>query len=64
MNKPPLYNLQEEYYKNKEVHYAPKEAVIDKVLGMVKPQDLIITLGAGDIARLSDELAERFKSKA
>jgi len=53
-----------EYSKDKEVHFVPKEEVIARVLEIVKPGDLIITLGAGSIGRLSDELEERLKGKA
>ncbi len=57
-----LYNKIKERAKNKEVYFIPKERVINKVLEIIKPGDLIITLGAGDIVRLSNELAERIKS--
>jgi len=52
------------YSKCKEVHFIPKEKIIGRVLEIINPRDLIITLGAGDIARLSDELAEKLKNKA
>ncbi|MDD5665631.1 MAG: cyanophycin synthetase, partial [Candidatus Omnitrophica bacterium] len=52
-----------EYYKDKEVAFCPKEEVISRVYKIARPGDLIITLGAGDISRLSDELAEKFKDK-
>lgn len=52
-----------EYYKDKEVIFCPKEEIISRVYKIARPGDLIITLGAGDISRLSDELAEKFKDK-
>ncbi|MBN2830995.1 MAG: UDP-N-acetylmuramate--L-alanine ligase [Candidatus Omnitrophica bacterium] len=53
-----------EYSKDKEVYFLPKKEIVGRVLEIVKPKDLIITLGAGDISRLSDEFAEKFKDKA
>jgi UDP-N-acetylmuramate--alanine ligase len=50
-----------EYTPDKEVHFVPKEEIVKKVREIAKPGDLIITLGAGDIVRISDELAEKFK---
>ncbi len=52
-----------EYYGNKEVEFLPKEEIISRVYGISRPGDLIITLGAGDISRLSDDLAGKFKDK-
>ena len=48
----------------KEVVYLPKEKIVEHVLAGIKPHDLIITLGAGDIVKLSDELAERLKNQS
>lgn len=42
------------------VSYMPKEAVVKHLLKVTKSGDLIITLGAGDITKLSDELAQKF----
>ncbi|HJQ82805.1 MAG TPA: UDP-N-acetylmuramate--L-alanine ligase [Candidatus Binatia bacterium] len=40
-----------------EVHYVPaRERVADALLGLLRPGDLVITLGAGDIHRTGDEL--------
>lgn len=46
----------------KEVHFVPKEEILGKISEIANPGDLIITLGAGDIVRISDELAEKFKN--
>ena len=43
-----------------DVRYLPKEDIVEHLLKNARPKDLIVTLGAGDITRLSDELAERF----
>ena len=44
---------------HKQVYYcADREALRQFVLGQTQPSDLILTLGAGDICRLGQELAE------
>ncbi len=48
-----------EYAKNKEVLYLPKEQILEHLLGMIRKNDLVITLGAGDIVKVSDALAKR-----
>lgn len=48
----------------KPVCYVPKKEVTDYLLTVVKPQDLILTLGAGDITRIADELAEALKKRS
>lgn len=50
-----------EYAKNKEVLYLPKEDVLGHLLGIMRQDDLVITLGAGDIVKVSDALAQRLK---
>ena len=52
-----------ERYAFSYVVYVKKEEVIEHILSMVKPGDLILTLGAGDIGKVSDELVQRIKSK-
>ncbi|OGX23182.1 MAG: UDP-N-acetylmuramate--L-alanine ligase [Omnitrophica WOR_2 bacterium RIFCSPHIGHO2_02_FULL_45_21] len=44
-----------------KVIYLKKEKVIERLLSIVSSGDLILTLGAGDIGKLSDELAQRIK---
>jgi len=48
---------------HKEVHFLPKEEIVKHLTHIARPGDLIITLGAGDITRISDELAEAIKRK-
>lgn len=36
--------------------YCPKEKIVEQVLGVAQRGDLILTLGAGDITKISDEL--------
>ena len=45
----------------KPVVYLPKEKILAHVRGMLKEGDLVMTLGAGDIVKLSDALAQTFK---
>jgi len=50
--------------KVKDVHFVSKDKVMEKVEEILKPGDLVIFLGAGDIVRRSDELAEKLKGKS
>ncbi|MDD5108071.1 MAG: UDP-N-acetylmuramate--L-alanine ligase [Candidatus Omnitrophica bacterium] len=50
-----------EFAKNKEVLYLPKEDIIEHLIGILRKDDLVITLGAGDITKVSDVLAQRLK---
>jgi UDP-N-acetylmuramate--alanine ligase len=50
-----------EHSPNKKVLFLPKEDIVGRVLEIMKPGDLVITLGAGDITKVSDELAEKIK---
>lgn len=50
--------------KSKEVRYIPKEKIVEHLLKILRSEDLVITLGAGDIVKVSDELAEELKSKS
>ncbi len=47
-----------EYTPDKDVKFLPKEEVARHILKVIKPSDLVITLGAGDITKICDELAE------
>jgi len=58
-----LYLRIKEHARNKEVYFMPKEEIVERVLNMIRPLDIIITLGAGDIVRTADELAERLNDK-
>ncbi|MDD5654559.1 MAG: UDP-N-acetylmuramate--L-alanine ligase [Candidatus Omnitrophica bacterium] len=48
---------------HKDVQFLPKGGIIDQVLKEARAGDLILTLGAGDITRICDELAEAIKGK-
>jgi len=45
----------------KEVNFLPKKEIVGHLAKIAKPGDLIVTLGAGDIGKLSDELLQRLK---
>jgi len=46
---------------NKNILFLPKGKIIEHILEIKKPGDLIITLGAGDIVKTCDELVGRIK---
>jgi len=48
----------------KEAIFLPKDEIVPHLLKIIQDNDLLITLGAGDIVRLSDELAEELKRKS
>ena len=47
-----------------ETLHLKKDQVVDHVMGFVKPGDLVLTLGAGDITQISDELTRRLLQRA
>jgi len=49
--------------KNISVVYLPKEEITRHLLGIMKPGDLMLTLGAGDITRISDEVAQGIRDR-
>lgn len=53
-----------EHSPNKEVIFLPKEKIARHILESIKPQDLVVTLGAGDIVKTCDELAKELERKS
>ena len=52
-------------YGHKDVTYIPeKNEIVDHLLRTVKPGDLVVTLGAGDIWQVADELVKRLKDSS
>lgn len=47
----------------KDIEFIKKEDIVNRVLDITLPGDLIITLGAGDIGKLSDELSVKIGGK-
>ncbi|MFA5090142.1 MAG: UDP-N-acetylmuramate--L-alanine ligase [Candidatus Omnitrophota bacterium] len=46
---------------SERVDFLPKEKIVGHILKIIKPGDLVITLGAGDIVKTCEELAGRLK---
>jgi UDP-N-acetylmuramate--alanine ligase len=46
---------------DKEITFLPKEELVKRILKIIRPGDLVITLGAGDITKICDELVEELK---
>lgn len=44
-----------------QVEFLPKKELVKNILKIARPGDLIITLGAGDITKICDELVEELK---
>lgn len=58
-----IYDKVKENSPSKKVHFLPKEEILRHLLRVLTPGDLAIFLGAGDIAKTSDELVQRFNEK-
>jgi UDP-N-acetylmuramate--alanine ligase len=56
-----LLNKIKESNPGKQAVYLAKEKITEFLLGFIKSGDLVITLGAGDIVRVADALAEQLK---
>ncbi|HNW39246.1 MAG TPA: UDP-N-acetylmuramate--L-alanine ligase [Candidatus Omnitrophota bacterium] len=56
-----LLNKIKQACPQKEVIYLPKEKILSHILGILREGDLIMTLGAGDIVKVSDALAQELK---
>lgn len=69
-NEKPIYgvtsmNIYDEVLKIKKVNanYIIKERLVDYLISFVRPGDLILFLGAGDIGKLSGEFINKLKKK-
>jgi len=60
---PRLSNRIKENNPRKPVTFLPKQEITDYILRNIQPGDLVITLGAGDITKISDEMVSRLKSR-
>ncbi len=56
-----IYDKIKEYSPDKDIHFLPKDKIVTHLLDIARPGDMLITLGAGDITRISDELVEGLK---
>ncbi len=51
------------YFPLKNAEFIPKENLARYILDNLQPGDLIVTLGAGDITKISDEIAHGIKER-
>ncbi len=58
-----IYDKIKERLPDRQIYFLPKEEIVAHILKIIKPHDLLITLGAGDIVKICDELVEKFKGK-
>ena len=60
------YSIYEKLKPKKQltVQFLPQKNIVGHVFDILNPQDVILVLGAGDITKVSDELAEILKRKA
>jgi len=49
---------------DKQVYFLPRKEITKYILENIRPHDLAVTLGAGDIVRTCDELVEGLKRKS
>ncbi|MBU0709088.1 MAG: UDP-N-acetylmuramate--L-alanine ligase [Candidatus Omnitrophica bacterium] len=49
--------------QDKDIEFLPIDEIVGRILEIIKPGDLVVTLGAGDIIRICDELVEKIKSR-
>lgn len=59
-----IYDRIREGFPQKQVCYMAKEEIVTHLVSQIKPGDLIVTLGAGDISKICDELVETVKRKS
>lgn len=57
-----IYDKVKKRLPEKEIHFLPKEKITAHILEILKPNDIVVTLGAGDIIKVNDELVERLKN--
>lgn len=56
-----IYDKIKEVEPDKQAEFLPKEELVSRILRIIEPADLVITLGAGDITKICDELVEELK---
>ncbi|MFT4553027.1 MAG: UDP-N-acetylmuramate--alanine ligase [Chlamydiales bacterium] len=42
-------------------HYVPRDQLKDKLVDLLRPHDIVVTMGAGDITNVASELVNHFK---
>lgn len=58
-----IYDKIKERLPDRQIYFLAKEEIAAHILRIIKPHDLLITLGAGDIVKICDELVGKFKSR-
>ncbi len=48
---------------NKNVIYLPKDKILSFLLDFIKPGDIVLTLGAGDITKISDQIVDKLNQR-
>ena len=48
-------------FPRKRVHFVLKENIVEHIVKIIRPNDIVITLGAGDIVKTCEELVERIR---
>lgn len=61
MDSQELFSKIQEHFGSNAL-YLPRDKVLSHVLEVIRPGDLVVTLGAGDITHLSDELAAAWQA--
>lgn len=51
-----------EHSSGRPVHFIPKQDIVTHILDIIKPNDLVVMLGAGDIIKTCDDLVEKLKT--
>lgn len=59
-----IYDKIKEYFPGKYVNFMPKEELVSHILKIIKPNDLVLTLGAGDIVKTCDELVGELRRRS
>lgn len=57
-----IYEKIKGHTPDKEVIFLPKGQILTHLLKIIKSGDIVLTLGAGDIVKVGDELVEKIKS--
>ncbi len=55
--------LLDTFEKQHSSYYIPQKDLLDKVLGLIKPGDVLVSMGAGDITKIGPQILERLSSR-
>lgn len=59
-----IYDKIKEQSPDKPINFLPKQEIPGHILKNIRPGDLVVTLGAGDIVKTCDELVDKLKGKS